>query len=958
MAIIKQLEFRRKFEEREKKRHLMLLEKLITREQKLAVRKLDAQIMSELRKPKEDSEILNKHEMPTIQRIGGLRLSGQGFADLLMAFEFLHNFGETLGFGKSLENLLSKLILDNFIDMDSLSTLQSLHNAITQENAIEAEEELLSVMTHLLVCAIEDPGIPNPNRHTTLLGQTLRQADITHQNVSEILRIYLYAVATGEVRQQTGICMERDRAGGGRLSDLHQNENEEKMFATNSKNTHFFETLHENERYKLSEMLKDKPYVALNPTVKAQLLGILCNDLLLNKAVCRQIESGLESQATLKREKFLLDNKVKKYKSLLARKQRIELYEKSQQELRRMREEENAQDQPAAPPANDDEKDDKKEEKSTEMKPPQIVTAVDESSRKSNIPDEKMEEDNASDEESDDLDEDEDATMTSEEVQKKLEKILEQCFQTKQQLHKALSSLRGKHYGQDRYWRRYWYLQKCGGIYVEGLESGESELLKFQLKLEENQKTVNGNVSGEEENLKKSPVKQEHDENIEEVIKPKQPVIVMPPPAKIEDNADFDIEDSIPQAILVQKASKDDSRFVEINHVVPFQPPPIQADTCEVITDIKNENIPMEEEVSKEQNDIKHEEEKRPKFEALLPKWFSLIDQEIPLATSECPMIHSQVELFKNIQCKDEIITHGHVWEVQNNLHFFNPKILCENTEISDIEFKNDSILSTSGLDLAMIEKTLNEQQQEEPVLCELKIVENGDSKKRSASPAEPEITLKSSNYDQSHSFTLPPIQNMTINNLSVFVQCENLNAPQMTHEEQEMVDEVKKNGVKKLAETALVPKDLRHGWFKISEIEDMNNVIKSLHPKGVREKILRQNLLSALSESIDLTVQCTVSNARAPPPPNGYIEPEAFNAWNPRIAKRVEQQLLDQVEGLEDKIANASMQVKGWNAPQRDNDSESDILESIEISMIRERILGLEGAIERRYLKPPLGNK
>lgn len=107
MAIIKQLEFRRKFEEREKKRHLMLLEKLITREQKLALRKLDAQIMSELRKPKEDSEILNKHEMPTIQRIGGLRLSGQGFADLLMAFEFLHNFGETLGFGKKRKFVLN-----------------------------------------------------------------------------------------------------------------------------------------------------------------------------------------------------------------------------------------------------------------------------------------------------------------------------------------------------------------------------------------------------------------------------------------------------------------------------------------------------------------------------------------------------------------------------------------------------------------------------------------------------------------------------------------------------------------------------------------------------------------------------------------------------------------------------------------------------------------------------------
>lgn len=78
----------------------MLLEKLVAREKKLAVKKIDSKILMELRKPKEDSEIRNKIEMPGLSRIGGLKLAGQGFADLLMSFEFLHNFGETLGFGK------------------------------------------------------------------------------------------------------------------------------------------------------------------------------------------------------------------------------------------------------------------------------------------------------------------------------------------------------------------------------------------------------------------------------------------------------------------------------------------------------------------------------------------------------------------------------------------------------------------------------------------------------------------------------------------------------------------------------------------------------------------------------------------------------------------------------------------------------------------------------------------
>ena len=290
----------------------MVLDKLILREKKLAARKRDAEILAEIRKPQEDSEIPDQQNLPTLPRVPGLKLTGNGYADLLMAFEFLHNFGETLGF-----------------DMDSLPTLQSLHQALTAENAIEAEEELLSVMTHLLVCAIEDPGIPNPTRHTTLLGQTLKQADITHANVSEILRIYLYAVATGEVRQLSGINLERDPQRS-KNADLHSTDPEFCMNSSIGKNCQFYELLHENVRWKLSECLKDKPYVALNPTVKAQILAMLCNDLLLNKAVCKQIDTSLESQAQLKKERYLLDAKIRKFKSLVQRKQRLEQYEKAQ----------------------------------------------------------------------------------------------------------------------------------------------------------------------------------------------------------------------------------------------------------------------------------------------------------------------------------------------------------------------------------------------------------------------------------------------------------------------------------------------------------------------------------------------------------------------------------------------------------------------------------------------------
>lgn len=187
MSLVKALENRRKLEERERKKQQMLAEKQANKEKKMEQRRMEMEILTELRKPCEDLELPQK-PLPEYERIPGLKLSGKAFSDILMVFEFLHNFGETLGF-----------------DMESLPTLDSLQQALLPGDVMsEAEEELFSVMTHLIVCAIEDPGIPNPARHTTILGQSLRQADITHANLSEILRIYLYANATGEVKALTG----------------------------------------------------------------------------------------------------------------------------------------------------------------------------------------------------------------------------------------------------------------------------------------------------------------------------------------------------------------------------------------------------------------------------------------------------------------------------------------------------------------------------------------------------------------------------------------------------------------------------------------------------------------------------------------------------------------------------------------------------------------------------------
>jgi hypothetical protein len=44
--------------------------------------------------------LLDLEELPELKRIPCLRLPGAAFGNIMMVFEFLHQFGETLGFGE------------------------------------------------------------------------------------------------------------------------------------------------------------------------------------------------------------------------------------------------------------------------------------------------------------------------------------------------------------------------------------------------------------------------------------------------------------------------------------------------------------------------------------------------------------------------------------------------------------------------------------------------------------------------------------------------------------------------------------------------------------------------------------------------------------------------------------------------------------------------------------------
>ncbi|KAF3420049.1 hypothetical protein E2986_02862 [Frieseomelitta varia] len=850
-------------EEKEKKRLEARAERIATKEKRAEQRKVEMELIEQIRKPVEDMELTDHRSLPELKRIPGLKLSGQAFADIVMVFEFLHNFGETLGF-----------------DMESLPSLKSLQLALLNDE--EAEEELLSVMTHLLVCAIEDPGIPQPARHTTGLGQSLRQADITHANISEVLRIYLYANATGEVKALTGVCLERERDK--KFADHHQNGGDYASTCS-GKNAQFYEHLHNNETWKMSERLRDKPFLALNPTHKAQMLAFLCNELLQNKAVIRQIEGSLETVAQLRKERFVLDTKIRKLRQLHSRKVRMEavgvIVNKTGDTITI-------------------------EKKEVDEEGNTTSTAVGTTPTPDEIHHEDEVEDMSENEsEGTQPEEEEDKNLSGEELGKKLDKLLKQSEEQLQKLNSSSKQLRAHIFGQDRYWRRYWELACAGGIFVEAMESAEPEILELQAELDEKYKNVAVEEKSEtkqedtkvenRENEAPNDVKKEKKFNSNEQEEDAKP-LADKTKSEIERNDDCKKE---PMQNCENLTNVKEEKKNDLDNSVADAKTNVTSEEIKQETEVVNMDVDAKEETKKENDET---------------------DEDVKPAVK---MMEDKIV---------ETIPNGDKFNHVNNLH--NGKEL-NGTFISNNSNESNwfSILPRETCDTP------------------------GPSTKQIFGIAEPtELRIPvfpppaSPNYDR----------------------CDSPAPLILTQDEAAQLEYLKVHGLPPPGEAKPVPKDLRYGWWRITDVDTFQELLEHLHSRGVREKELKRTTWATMESFLAVTGKInvdpgnlTATELQATPdePDTPIPKPDNPADWSEQVALRVDAQLLEQVEALEDKVANASMQVKGWKLPPRAGTEEAEEIEKLNemekisaVEQARQRLLSLEAAIERRYLKPPLG--
>ncbi|KAJ8253343.1 hypothetical protein GJAV_G00211890 [Gymnothorax javanicus] len=297
------------------------------------------------------------------------------------------------GFGKVLG-------FDVNADVPGLSVLQE-----GLLNVGESVGEVQDLLVRLLSAAVCDPGLPSGHRTKTALGDHLTNVGINRDNVSEILQIYMEA---------------------------------------------------HDEQAELAEMmdsLRTKAFQAHTPAQKASVLAFLVNELACSKSVVSEIEKNIDHMTNLRRDKWVIEGKLRKLRSIHAKKT-------GKRDSSVAGEEAQALGTPNAGrkrkrKAGDSDEDEDEDEDSDDQ------GEEDEDEEEEGKKGRKRKPDDG------------DQAASVEELEKQIDKLTKQQNQIRRKLFDASHLLRSMMFGQDRYRRRYWVLPQCGGVFVEAMETGE-----------------------------------------------------------------------------------------------------------------------------------------------------------------------------------------------------------------------------------------------------------------------------------------------------------------------------------------------------------------------------------------------------------------------------------------------------------------------------------------------------
>ncbi|KAM9550468.1 bromodomain adjacent to zinc finger domain protein 2B isoform 19-T32 [Guaruba guarouba] len=896
--------------ERERRRQHMMLMKAMEARKK-------AEEKERLKQEKRDEKRLNKERKLEQRRL-----------ELEMAKELKKpNEDMCLADQKPLPELprIPGLVLSGSTFSDCLMVVQFLRNfgkvlgfdvnadvpslSVLQEGLLNIGDsmgEVQDLLVRLVSAAVCDPGLVTGYKAKTILGEHLLNVGINRDNVSEILQIFMEA---------------------------HCGQTE------------------------LTESLKTKAFQAHTPAQKASVFAFLVNELVCSKSVVSEIDKNIDYMSNLRRDKWMVEGKLRKLRIIHAKK----TGKRDATGGGDIGEEQHSLETPAPGrkrrrKGGDSDYDDDDDDDSDDQADEDDEDEEDKEDKKGKKAEVCEDEDDG------------DQTASVEELEKQIEKLAKQQSQYRKKLFEASHCLRSMMFGQDRYRRRYWILPQCGGIFVEGMESGEGleEIAKEKekLKKEESLHIKEEEFEAEEKLHCLNTTHCEQKEDLKE--KDNTNLFLQKPGSFSKLSKLLEVAKMPPESdIMSPKPNGSAANGCTLsypgnskNSLCSLQPTVSQS-TIEK-SDSNNLFSPNASGTGKFYgsplipNDqlLKTLTEKSRQWFSLLPRTpcddISVTHVDTPATTtSVTPQSHPPSKspspvpspLLGSTSAQSPMglspFALSPLQQVKTGLPMMGLQFCGWPTGVltSNVPFPSPLPALGSGLGLSEV---------------------NGNSFLASSAPAS-----------KSES---PALQTEKI-----------ASAPSMTTEVAKPVD---------YPNPKPIPEEMQYGWWRITDPEDLKSLLKVLHLRGIREKALQKQIQKhmdyitlACIKNKDVAIIDTNENE------DNQVTRDVVEKWSvEEQAMAMDVAILQQVEDLERRVASASLQVKGWLCPEPASERDDLVYrehksitrlhkkhdgdcagggEGSTSSLERKsdnpldiavtRLADLERNIERRYLKSPL---
>uniref|UniRef100_A0A8C6JKX1 Bromodomain adjacent to zinc finger domain protein 2B n=1 Tax=Melopsittacus undulatus TaxID=13146 RepID=A0A8C6JKX1_MELUD len=844
---IKEKEMRRqqavllKHQERERRRQHMMLMKAMEARKK-------AEEKERLKQEKRDEKRLNKERKLEQRRL-----------ELEMAKELKKpNEDMCLADQKPLPELprIPGLVLSGSTFSDCLMVVQFLRNfgkvlgfdvnvdvpslSVLQEGLLNIGDsmgEVQDLLVKLVSAAVCDPGLVTGYKAKTILGEHLLNVGINRDNVSEILQIFMEA---------------------------HCGQTE------------------------LTESLKTKAFQAHTPAQKASIFAFLVNELACSKSVVSEIDKNIDYMSNLRRDKWMVEGKLRKLRIIHAKK----TGKRDATGGGDIGEEQHSLETPAPGrkrrrKGGDSDYDDDDDDDSDDQADEDDEDEEDKEDKKGKKAEVCEDEDDG------------DQTASVEELEKQIEKLAKQQSQYRKKLFEASHCLRSMMFGQDRYKRRYWILPQCGGIFVEGMESGEGleEVAKEKKKLkkEESLHIKEEEFEAEEKLHCLNTTHCEQKEDLKE--KDNTNLFLQKPGSFSKLSKLLEVAKMPPESDIMSPKPNGSAA----NGCTLSYPGNSKNSLCSLQPTVSQSTI----EKSDSNNLFSPNASGTGKFygSPLIPN-----DQLLKTLTEKSRQWFS---LLPRTPCDDMSVTHVDT-----------PATTTSVTPQSHPPSKSPSPVpspllgSTSAQSpMGLSPFALSPLQQVKTGLPMMGLQFCGwpTGVLTSSVPFPSPLPALGSGLGLSevngNSFLASSVP--TSKSESPALQTEKIaSAPSMTTEVAKPVD---------YPNPKPIPEEMQYGWWRITDPEDLKSLLKVLHLRGIREKALQKQIQKHMDY---ITLACIKNKDVAIIDINenedNQVTRDVVENWSvEEQAMEMDVAILQQVEDLERRVASASLQVKGWLCPE-----------------------------------------